>query len=106
MARTRFADLLAGADRTDEAIAEYRQPLRLSPKDRDTWFNLGANLYLRSLLESTPSGIEAAKQALEHALKLDPKDIRISALWAFVWVPNQSIVIWDRADRHPVGTCF
>ncbi len=74
LAHRRFADLLAAAERYDEAIAEYRQALHLDPTSAQTWARLGTNLYLRALTENSRPAAEAAKEALERACRLDPKN--------------------------------
>lgn len=68
-ARERLRNLLAGTGRHDEAIAEYKQSVRLDPDNACVWKQLGVNLYVRALTKKSRPAAEAAKEALERKLR-------------------------------------
>lgn len=61
--RNNYGRALANLGRHDEAIAQYREGLRLSPGDARTWAKLGNALVERQRL---PEAIDAFRSALRH----------------------------------------
>jgi len=71
-ARVCLANALGRVGRFDEAIAEYQQVLHLAPNDEESWIQLGLILFMRALKEKSRGAAEAAKEAFEHALAVNP----------------------------------
>ena len=67
LAYARLGLVFSQEGRTDEAISEYRQALKLNPDDADTHYNLANALYRKGLLD------EAIGQ-YQESLKLNPND--------------------------------
>jgi len=67
LAHARLGLVFSQEGRTDEAISEYHQALKLNPDDADTRYNLANALYRKGLLD------EAISQ-YQESLKLNPND--------------------------------
>jgi protein O-mannosyl-transferase len=67
LAYARLGLVFSKEGRTDEAISQYRQALRLNPDDADTHYNLANALYRKGLLD------EAIGEYQEN-LRLNPND--------------------------------
>lgn len=68
-----LGDVLAVANRFDEAVRAYRQALQLRPDDDDAWHDLGVSL-------AALHRRQQAREALQRALELtDRGEVRLSA---------------------------
>jgi len=68
-----LGDVLAVGNRFDEAVAEYREAVRLDPRDDDAWHDLGVSLMARQRRRE-------AREALERAAQLTAREeLRLSA---------------------------
>lgn len=68
-----LGDALAVGNRFDEAVVEYREAVRLDPRDDDAWHDLGVSLMARQRRKE-------AREALERAAQLTAREeVRLSA---------------------------
>ncbi len=98
-----LGDVLAVQNRFDEAVAEYREALRLNPRDDDAWHDLGVSL------EALQRRREA-REALNRAVELTDRDevrlsarIHLGAITAGEGRVQEAIDIWEDVLREDPG---
>jgi len=96
-----YADFLAAAHRSDEAIGYYEKILKIDPKKKEILFSL-------SFIYNNKRDFENAEQCTNRILKIDPKDSQalynLGAINASRGNKNSAREIWGRILQEFPGT--